>query len=326
MIRALVLAGGSGKRLWPLSREKRPKQFLNIFVEHTFLEESVSRFYGLTNSVTISTSKALEAEVRASLPKNHLIVEPDKRDTAAALGLAAISFKPDDILVVTPADSFIDSIEKFQITMKKAIELAEKENTIVLVGAKPLEISDRYGYIEVEKGKHVKKIYKQPATKQVAKKYVQKGFFWITGIFVCKAQVLIDILQKHEPEIYKSLMKIKNSSSVDEFYFNIKKVNFHSVLDKVEHLNFVPASFYWNDAGAFHSMEQIIGGKNALMKGNLFELNSSGNIIHSTKNVALIDCHDLIVMDTPDTLLICPKKSAEKIKHLLEHKVPHHLR
>jgi len=324
MIRALILAGGVGKRLWPLSRENKPKQFLNLFAGPTFLEESVSRFYGLADSVTISTNKNFAEQVRKVLPKAHLIVEPDKRDTAAALGLAAISFKPDDILVITPADAFIDSTEKFQNTIRKAIDLAEKENTVVLIGAKPNEVSTRYGYIEVENGKHVKKLYKPP-TKQFAAKYVKKGFCWITGIFVCRAEVLLNILAKHEPEIYDSLMKIKNSSSVDEFYFNIKKVNFHSVLDKVEHLNFVPASFYWTDVGVFHSIGNIVGGKNALMKGNLFELNSSGNIIHSTKNVALIDCHGLIVMDTPDALLICPKKSAGKIKQLLDRKVPRHL-
>ena len=137
------MAGGSGKRLWPLSRENNPKQLLKLFMDKSFLERAVVRLEPVVDSTAISTGKNLENQIKKIFPKTKLIVEPECRDTAAAIGLCAIQFAPEDILVFIPSDAYINPDKEFQDTIKKAVSIAEKEDGIVAIGVKPANPTTR---------------------------------------------------------------------------------------------------------------------------------------------------------------------------------------
>jgi len=323
MIRGIILAGGSGKRMWPLSREKKPKQLLKLFLKKTFLEESVERLSPIVDSVTISTGKNLVPEIKKLLPDAKLIVEPERRDTAAAIGLCATHFDENDVLVFTPSDAYIHPNEKFQKVIKEAIEIAQKEQAIVVVGITPTKASTSYGYIEPDEGGIVKSFKEKPEV-HLASKYVKKGFLWNGGIFIANAGVILELFKKHEPEIYSNLMKLKNGGNVEEIYPQIKKISFDfAVMEKAKKVFFVKSNFYWNDVGGFPAVGEIVKEKNVVLDGKLIEYSSKGNIISTQdgKTIALIDCENLVVIDTPNALLVCPKSSCERIKKLVEEKV-----
>ncbi len=328
MIRGIILAGGSGKRLWPLSREKKPKQLLKLFQSKTFLEESVERLLPIVDTVSISTGKNLVEEIKEFIPNARLIVEPERRDTAAAIGLCAINFKWDDVLVFTPSDAYITPTKEFQDTIKTAIKFAEDKGGIIVVGIKPTSPSVNFGYLKLGLGNKVEKFCEKP-TNEIATKYVASGYFWNAGIFVAKAGVILDLIEKYEPEIYFDLIKIRKGASPEEIYPNIKKISFdYAVMEKAEKVFFVPASFYWNDVGSFNAIGEIVKDKNVVMNGNLLELNSSGNIVSTTdskKSIALVGCSDLVIIDTPGALLVCPKSMSDLIKKFVEEKVPKEL-
>jgi len=328
MIQGIILAGGSGKRLWPLSRENKPKQLLKLFQDKTFLEKSVERLLPVVDSVFISTGKKLVDEIKGILPNARFIIEPERRDTAAAIGLCAINFKKNDMLVFTPADAYIDSNEKFGETIKSAIELATQKEGIVVVGIKPSFPCIGYGYIKPVLGKKVEKFCEKP-TLELAEEYVKKGYLWNASIFVASAGVILELFKIHAPEIYFDLMKIKHGEEVESVYPKMKKISFdYAIMEKAKNVFFVPATFYWNDVGGFNSISEIVKEKNVIMGGKLLELNSAGNVVSTSvpqKTIALIGCNDLVVIDTPDALLICPKSMAEGIKKLVEEKVPKEL-
>lgn len=330
MIRAIILAGGSGKRMWPLSREKTPKQLLNLFLKKTFLENTISRFDTVVDSVAVSTGKNLENEIKRILPNTKLIVEPERRDTAAAIGLCITQFDEEDTLIFAPSDHFIEPVEKFRCTIKNAVALAEKEKAIVIIGIKPTSPAICYGYIEPDKNGSNKVLsFREKPKKEIAEVYVKKGYFWNAGIFVCNAGVMLELFKTHAPEIYSELIKIKSGASVNEIYPQIKKISFDfAVLESAKNVLFVPADFYWNDIGGFNAISEVVKEKNVLMGGKLIEENSSGNVVsteNQNKTIALIDCNDLVVIDTKDALLVCPKSSADKIKKLVDEKIPQEL-
>jgi mannose-1-phosphate guanylyltransferase len=324
MIRGIVMAGGSGKRLWPLSRENKPKQLLSLFSDKTLLQEAVSRIEPVVDSVSISAGKNLENQLKEIFPKTNLIIEPERRDNAAAIGLCTIGFGVEDILVFVPSDSYIDPNEEFQKNIKQAISIAEKENAVVVIGVKPTFPSTGFGYIEPMQGGRVKSFREKPA-KEVAEKYVKEGYLWNISVFVSRASVMIDLFKRHSPQIYSNLMKIKSGSLVNEIYPKMEKISIDfAIMEKAEKVFYVPASFYWNDIGGFNAITQITKKDNVVLNGELIELNSKGNLVHAStkeKVVALIDCEDLVVIDTLDALLVCPKSKSEIVKKLVEEKV-----
>lgn len=327
----IILAGGSGKRLWPLSREKKPKQFLKLFMEKSFLESSVERLIPCVDEIFISTGKNLEKQTKAFFPNTKLIVESQRRDTAAAIGLCASKFNENDVLVFVPADAYIKEKKLYEKNINDAINLAQKNDSIVVVGIKPTKPETCYGYIETT-GKSKVLSFKEKPSKEKAQEYLEKGFLWNAGIFVCRTKVLMNLFEKHANDIYEQLVKIKNSKNpktIDDIYTTIRKISFDlAVMEKARDVLFVQASFYWNDVGGFPALSEIIREKNAVMGGKLVEIESKGNVISSQnreKVIALIDCQDLVIIDTNDALLVCPKSSSQKIKKLVEEKIPKEL-
>jgi len=321
MIRGIILAGGSGKRLWPLSTKENPKQFLSFFSKKSFLEESVDRMKLITDSVYVSTGKRLEKKTREVLSGVNLIVEPEMRDTAPAIGLCSLMFDKDDTLVFSPSDAYISNPEKFKENILSAVSIAKKEKGIVVIGIPPRFNSVDFGYIEPAKKNQVVSFREKPSA-QKAEEYVKKGFFWNAGIFVCNVGVMLSLFEKHSPEIFSDLMKIKSGGKVDEIYPLMKKISFDfAVMEKAQKVFFVPATFYWNDVGSFDAVSEIIGQKNAVLGGELVEEDSSGNVVFSEKKVFLLGCTDLVVIQKKDVVFVMPKNRKNDLKSLVEEKV-----
>ena len=322
------MAGGSGKRLWPLSRESKPKQLLKLFMEKSFLERAVLLLFPVVDSIAISTGKNLENEIKKIFPKTKLIIEPERRDTAAAIGFCAIQFAPEDVLVFIPSDAYINPDKEFQDTIRKAISIAENESGIVAVGVKPTNATTRLGYVEVGDGNKLMKFHEKP-TEDVAKEYVKRGFLWNLSIWVCKAGVLLEEYRKHEPGIYSDLMKIKAGGNLELIYPKIKKISVdYAIMEKSDKMFCVSAGFEWNDIGGFNAIMEVVKEKNVIMNGKLIEAESGGNVLSTDSNektIALIDCNDLVVIDTKDALMVCPRNSIEKLKKFVEEKVPKEL-
>ncbi|MGM5483973.1 MAG: mannose-1-phosphate guanylyltransferase [Nanobdellota archaeon] len=315
MIATIILAGGAGTRFWPLSRKDKPKQLLKLFSNKTLLEQTIDRMQSISDNIVISTGKHLEKQIKEQVPEKELIVETERRDTAAAIGLCATRFDDEDILVFLPSDAYIDDNEKFRNTIKKAIE--KSEEAITLVGVEPDRPATCYGYIEPENNEAIKSFREKP-DKDTAKKYIENGFLWNAGIFVVKASIIKDLFRQHEPEMLEKLEKI-TKDNIDEIYPTLKKTSFdYAIMEKAEKINYVKADFYWNDIGSFDALTDIIEGKNAIIKGDVKEIESKGNIISSDKTVALIGCNNMVVIDTKDALLVCPKEKVEKIKQMNE--------
>ena len=330
MNRAIILAGGSGKRLWPLSRKDNPKQLLKLFSNKTLIEESVDRISPIVDSVTISLGKNIQSVTRKVLPKVNFIVEPLMKDTAPAIGLCAVSFDENDILIFTPSDAYITPKEKFQSTIKEAILLAEEKDCIVTIGINPNRAADCYGYLEPdEKIAGKVKSFREKPSMNMAQVFVKSGFLWNAGIFVCRAKVLLNLFKEHAPDIYALLLKIKEGGNVEKIYSKMEKISFDfAVMEEAKDVYFVPAQFFWDDVGGFESIHKLLGENNSIINTNLIEENSKNNLVCSNlkKTIALIDCEDLIVVDTKDVTLVCKKSSASKIKSFVEEKVSEELK
>jgi len=315
MIHTVILAGGSGTRFWPLSRENKPKQLLKLFSNKTLLEETIDRSLLFSDEVHISTGKNLEAPINDLGTGCKLIIEPCRRDTAAAIGLCMTKFNDEDTIIFTPSDAYIKEADKFAETIKKSIELAQ--SAITVIGITPNRPATAYGYLEVD-GTKVNSFREKP-DEETAKRYVNEGYLWNAGIFVVKVSVLRSLFEEFEPEISAKLNKIKKTGDVDNIFPTIKKISFdYAIMEKANEVNFVPANFYWNDVGSFDAVGEVIGGENTTINGEIQTLDSTGNIVYSKKRITLIDCEDLVIIDTDDELLVCPKSSVQKIKRLSE--------
>jgi mannose-1-phosphate guanylyltransferase len=324
----IVMAGGSGKRMWPLSRENKPKQLLRLFLEKTFLEKSVERVSLCADKVVISCGKDISNEIKKMLPNNDLIVEPQRMDTAGAIALCAFNFQDEDMLIFCPSDSYIDSDVAFKNTIESAVKIAQEKKCVVLVGVKPTYPATGFGYLETENSGKVKRFCEKPK-KEIAQDYVKKGFYWNSGVFVCNCKVMKDLFRENASDIFNIISEIKNKGKIDELYYKLRKTSFDfAVMEKAKEIFFVPAQYYWNDIGSFAAIIEVVKEKNVVLNGKFIEENSKGNIVHTEdkKTVALIDCEDLVVIDTNDALLVCPKKSCEKIKNLVDEKVSSELK
>lgn len=324
-VRAIILAGGVGKRFWPLSRCDQPKQLLPLFDGVSMLQRTIDAVTGCADDVSVSTGKDMEKQIRVQMPGIHLIVEPERRDTAAAIGLCGVQFPAHDMLLFIPSDAYMSNQDELIATLNKAIALSQKSQGVVLVGINPTYPSTAYGYLEPGDDSYVLRFHEKPAV-SMAEEYVKNGFLWNAGIFVVRASVLLDLYRTHQPQIHALLEKIDQTGNVDAVYHQIPITSFdYAILQNDSHTRYVRGSFEWKDVGNFDALAQVLPGSNKVLSGCVAHLNSSGNLVRSDKQVALVDCHDLIVVDTPDVLLVCPRSSAQRIKELVDSKIPRNL-
>ena len=339
----LILAGGRGTRFWPLSRKSRAKQVLNIAGERTMIQATVDRLKPLLppERIWILTNSLLRDEIIRQLPevpKNQILAEPEQRNTAPAIGLAAHilhSLDPDAVMGVFPADHVIDRPKRFLKVVKAAFAAAEKDKIAVL-GIAPRWPETGYGYIELPKGTKpgegpvsVKSFREKPDAKQ-AKKYVAKGnFYWNAGMFFWRASTVLANLRTHLPKtatLLSSLPAFKDktfAAKLKQVFPLCENISIdYAVLERSkEVVGFACEEIGWNDVGSWNAVYDLLPqdtDKN-VTRSALASLNSTGNYIDAGKKlVALLDVDDLIIVDTPDALLIANRHQAQKVGEIVK--------
>ena len=343
---ALILAGGSGERFWPISRRARPKQLLRLISEKTLLEETIARLEGLLpkEQILVLTNVDQEKAVRAlvpDLPPENIIAEPAKRDTAAAVALATAWVATRDhqaTMLVLPADHVIKDREKFQSTMKTAASAAETTGALVTIGVKPTWPCPGYGYIEQgapvtppvrTAPNEIFRVlrFREKPNSELADTFVRKGSFrWNTGIFVWSIPTVLSEFNRHAPELADFISQMRAPGRWDETlrtrFKDLPIISFdYAIMEKADRVLMVEASFDWDDVGGWRAVAAYLEKDEHANAANcsLTTLQASDNIVFSEKplRVALLGVHNLIVARDGDTLLICNRREAEKIKDLV---------
>jgi len=344
-IYALILAGGSGERFWPLSRRNRPKQLLRLISERTLLEETIARLDGFVPSerILILTNVEQEKAVRdllKSFPKQNIIAEPAKRDTAAAVALGAGWVAARDhgaTMLVLPADHVIADRAAFQETMKTAAAAAEETGALVTIGIKPTWACPGFGYIE--QGEPVRlrgddKIavhrvvrFREKPNTDLAESFLRKGNFrWNAGMFVWSVATILREFNRHAPELADFISQVRTPKDLDkilqERFPKLPRISFdYAIMEKADRVLVVEASFDWDDVGSWQAVARYFKNDEHGNAANtaLIALDSSDNVIFNDgeTTVALLGVHNLIVVRTADAILICHRHQAEKIKNLV---------
>src|SRR5438874_8298647 len=344
-IYALILAGGSGERFWPLSRRNRPKQLLRLVSERTLLEETVARLEGFvpTERILILTNVEQEKAVRDLLktfPKQNIIAEPAKRDTAAAVALGAGWVAARDhgaTMLALPADHVIADRAAFQETMKTAAAAAEETGALITIGIKPTWACPGFGYIE--QGEPVRlrsdgKIavhrvirFREKPNVDLAESFLRKGNFrWNAGMFVWSVPTVLSEFNRHAPELADFISQVRSSKDLDtvlhERFAKLPRISFdYAIMEKADRVLVVEASFDWDDVGSWQAVARYFKNDEHGNAANtaLIALDSSDNVIFNDgeTTVALLGVHNLIVVRTADAILICHRHQAEKIKNLV---------
>jgi len=351
---AIILAGGVGTRLWPRSRQSRPKQFSDITgCGQTMLQSTVARMKDIAGDeqIYVITGKQyvnLVHEQAPQLPLGNVIAEPCGRNTAPAIGLACIHLRHqgrDGVIAVLPADHTIQDVAGFQKALSQA-EKAAQEGYLVTLGIEPLFAHTGYGYIkrgakfEGETLAHeggeaiyvVDRFLEKPDLATAERFLEEGGYYWNGGIFVCRIDRMLDEIARQMPELYLRLLKIEEALDdadggaqlLDELWPTMPDVSIdYGVIEGATHVAVVPLAAGWNDAGSWDALDQVLASdasSNIHVSGDLLLLDSKSNIVYGdSRFVALIGVSDLVVVDTGDALLIGHKRQIQGVKHVVEH-------
>ncbi|TYP97341.1 mannose-1-phosphate guanylyltransferase [Tenacibaculum adriaticum] len=317
----VVLSGGSGTRLWPLSRASKPKQFLKIFDKKSLFQHTVKRnsnivdeYMIITNSLQIVEAEEQSKDIGFSISKK--IIEPIGRNTAPAIALAAFDLKGDDIMIVTPSDHMINNPNSYEKAMKRAIELAE-EDYLVTFGITPTSPNTGFGYIEYE-NEEVLSFREKPDFK-TAEEFLKKGnFSWNSGIFCFKASVFLQELEKYNVEMYLACVEayktIENGLIDLGAMKNIPADSIdYAVLEKSKKIKTISSNFYWTDLGTFDSIINYFEESNQVDGLSKTEDESGFNF---SKKKVFSSIDNLIIVDTDDCLLVLKRNETDAVKEI----------
>ncbi|MFA7685458.1 MAG: sugar phosphate nucleotidyltransferase [Candidatus Gracilibacteria bacterium] len=342
-MKAVILAGGGGTRLWPLSTKEKPKQFHSIVSDKTMLEDAIDRLDFLKKSdIYIAINKKhleLVKKLCPKIPSKNIIIEPDLRDTASAIGFTAAIIEkrhPGEIMAVIYADHSIQNKKEFQKKLLVAEEVAKKENTLNIIEVVATEPNTNYGYVKL--GKLDKKIpgteiyeldsfVEKPNLKK-AKEFVKSGkYLWNTGIYVWKAQTLLDYYKKLLPDTHQKFVKMMlkydtkdQDKTINTLYPKLEKISIdYAIMEKVDpkKVRIIKAkNLGLLDLGTWESVWPFLSKKSH--KNTLLH-DCKDCIVYSedkTKKLIAIGLKDMIIIDTKDGLLVCKKENAKRIKEI----------
>ena len=346
-LHALLLAGGGGTRLWPLSRRARPKQFLRSLTAsgRSLIAETAARLDPVVPSsrVWVVAAQKYEAEIREHLPQldpARLVREPIAKNTAPAiaLGCAAIALaEPEAVVAVLPSDHAIAKPERLRALLAAAGTLAAERKMLVTMGIVPDRPATGYGYIR--KGEALGRVlageafraaqFREKPDAPTAVKLLQSGeWLWNSGMFVWRAADLLEEIARHLPELGQGLRDwaaaspAKRPAVAERVFAAAPSISIdYAVMEKSSNVAVIPADRGWDDVGTLRSLAAVgadaKGG--AMTAKELIAIDAGGNLVHAEgKTVALIGVDDLIVVDTPDALLVAPRERAEDVKRVVE--------
>ncbi|GGF61030.1 mannose-1-phosphate guanylyltransferase [Wenyingzhuangia marina] len=324
----VVLSGGVGSRLWPISRQKSPKQFLQIFEGKSLFQYTVLRNKKLVDDYMLVTNEsqltmAVNQSKELGVKIDKKIIESVGRNTAPAITLAALSLAPEDIMFITPSDHMIGDEKEYKLAVKNAIRLA-KEGNIVTFGIQPLKPETGYGYIEYD-AEDVKSFREKP-NQDLAIKYIRSGnFCWNSGMFCFKASVFLEEIKEYQPDIYDtSVAAYANSQDGFVAKDDMEKIPEDSidfaVLEKSRIIKMVKSHFIWSDLGSFDS---LISYAKDFQNDELFQMMKGENIVNSyamcSKPVyATRGIDHIVLIEAEDCILLITKDKSEEVKQIRE--------
>lgn len=342
----VIMAGGSGTRFWPLSRKSRPKQFLALATERPMLVETAARLEGLASlqDTFVVCGKAHAGPVGKllkKLPRANVLVEPEARNTAPAIALAVAHVSarnPQGVMVVLPSDQHVAQLAAFRTAVSEAVAAA-KQGRIVTLGIKPTRPETGYGYIRLGGGgsgggrgsvRPVGAFVEKPSPEK-AEGYVASGeYLWNAGIFIFRADVMKDAFAHHLPEVHGALHRIQEAVGTSK-YAAVLKREFprmpsisidYGVAEKADNIAVVPADCGWSDVGSFNALPEVrardehgnvVHGEKSLC------IDSSGSVVWGNgRPVAVVGMKDVVVVDTPDAVLVLPKDRSQDVRKVVE--------
>ncbi len=350
---AVILAGGRGTRFWPRSRVRTPKQLLNIVGEETMLQQTVARLKPLIPSGRIWTVTNMEqaAAVRNQVPteaRKRVLTEPTGRNTAVAIGLAAIHVRHaasgDALMAVLPADHFIEQPQEFREIARAALDVAREPGRMVVLGIPPTGPETGYGYIErigeaiSTKGVTVfavRRFTEKPELKLAQEYVASRNYLWNAGMFFWRVSTLLENLKSFLPKTHAALEKLAEFIGTRSYerklraiYPKLENISVdYAVLEPATRAEgpprvfVIPAEVGWSDIGSWAAVYQLLAKKSGenVLAGQGHTLDAEGNLLWSpSKFVAAIGVRDLIVVETPDALLICPRDRAQDVGKIVK--------
>ena len=329
----VILCGGSGTRLWPVSRSLLPKQFTKLFGNNSLFQKSVERNKKYCNSLLVVSNVEQyfmaydQLEEIDSEKKAKFLLEPVGRNTAPAILLAAMELDSDDIMLITPSDHIIEDEKAYSKSLKRAKKLA-MEGYLVTFGITPNTPETGFGYIEAD-GEKVLAFHEKPSF-DIAKEYLKKGnYYWNSGMFCFKASTILEEAKKYAPQIYEAALTAFNNRKIDG---NVDRIPMESmlsipdnsidyaVMEKSDNIRVIKGDFKWNDLGSFDALDEVFEKDKFgnTINDSLLTIDSKNNFVYGSNRLkVLIDIEDLIVVDTADALLITKKGSSQKIKDVV---------
>ncbi|MGV3621943.1 MAG: mannose-1-phosphate guanylyltransferase [Archangium sp.] len=340
-IHAIIMAGGSGTRFWPLSRSSRPKQFLPLTSKLPLIAETMKRMTGLatparTSVVCGAKHAALVRKALPKLPKQNVVVEPEARNTAPAIALACAQVAhvdPKGIVVVLPSDQHVADPAAFRAAVQQAARVAE-DGLIVTLGIAPTRPETGYGYIRVGdllsgQAKKVAAFVEKPNV-ETAKGYLSSGdYVWNAGIFVFRVDVMLGAFAQHMPETVKPLAAIraawgtkKQNTVLGKEFKKLPATSIdYGVAEKAENIAVVPASCGWSDVGSFNALPEVRvnDAKGNVSEGNAIVIDSEGSVVLAgSRPVAVVGMKDVVVVDAGDAILVLPKDKSQDVRKVVE--------
>lgn len=342
MIYGLILAGGKGTRLYPLSRAERPKQFLKVINNKSFLANTVDRIIPLIkkDNIYVVTNQDYKDEIRIELEgirKENVFTEPENKETATCIGLSAVKLLKKDkdaVMVVLPSDHHIEGEKDYIETLSQAVDVANKKRGVVTLGIEPTRPETGYGYIEMgemilgKKSSYKVERFTEKPNMEVAKDFLEKGtYLWNSGIFIFRADVILREIEKYLPKLYKSLMVIyaaigeENEEKVIKEQYNLIdgiSIDF-GIMQKTRRAFVIKSDFQWDDIGSFSALSRYLDTfeTNSVSK-NVYLQECTNCSIFGEKNLIIgLGVQDLVIVDAGDVILVMDKNRDQEIKHLL---------
>ena len=345
MLYALIMAGGSGTRLWPRSRGSRPKQLLSLLSERTMLQEACQRIAPLVpdDKIFVVTSEVYTDVVRRQIPQvptANIIGEPEGHGTAPCIGLSALYLRRLDreaVMAVLTADHYIEKADELRRALAAAAQVAE-EGHLVTLGIEPDRPATGYGYIEraeklAQVGRHevyrVEKFTEKPDP-ATAKAFVESGrYYWNSGMFIWKVSVILREFQKLMPQFYAQLMEIdaalgtaEERAVLERIWPQVENETIdYGIMERAEDVAVIPVDIGWSDVGSWATLYELLPAdeEGNVVIGQHIGLDTRDCLIHGSRRlVATIGLENMIVVDTEDALLICPKERAQDVRDLVE--------